>query len=111
MLLSSDWQAELGVPTDVVKGAVLVSGLYDLAPVQQTTPNDWLSLSAAEAVTLSPQHRLPAAATRMCVATVETDTDEFKCQSMAYADACRQQGCAVKCSDELGGNHFDVIMD
>ena len=111
MLLASGWQAEFGVPADIVKGAILVSGLYDLAPVQQTTPNDWLSLSAAEAVALSPQYRLPAAATRLCVATAEKDTDEFKRQSLDYAAACRQQGCAVQFMEVPGRNHFDVIMD
>lgn len=111
MLLAGDWQADFGVPADIVKGAILVSGLYDLAPVQQTTPNDWLSLSAAEAVALSPQHRLAAAAPRLCVATAETDTDEFKRQSLDYAAACRQQGCAVHYLEVPGRNHFDVIMD
>ena len=111
MLLAGDWQAEFGVPADIVKGAILVSGLYDLAPVQQTTPNDWLSLSAAEALALSPLHHLPAASTRLCVATAETDTDEFKRQSLDYAAACRQRGCAVHYLDVPGRNHFDVIMD
>jgi arylformamidase len=111
MLLAGDWQADFGMPADIVKGAILVSGLYDLAPVQQTTPNEWLSLSAAEAASLSPQHLLPAPSTRLCVATAETDTDEFKRQSLDYAAACRQQGCAVQCLDVSRRNHFDVIMD
>ena len=111
MLLAGDWQADFGVPANIVKGAILVSGLYDLAPVQQTTPNEWLSLSAAEAAALSPQHRLPAAATKLCVATAEKDTDEFKRQSMAYAAACRAQGCVVHYMQVPGRNHFDVIMD
>ena len=111
MLLAGDWQSQFGVPADVVKGAILVSGLYDLAPVQQTTPNDWLSLSADEALALSPQYRLPTAGTRLCVATAETDTAEFKRQSLVYAAACRQQGCAVQYLDVPGRNHFDVIMD
>lgn len=111
MLVAADWQAEFGVPADVVKGAILVSGLYDLAPVQQTTPNDWLSLSADEALALSPKYRLPAAGTRLCVATAETDTDEFKRQSLDYAVACREQGCAVHYLEVPGRNHFDVIMD
>ena len=111
MLVAADWQAEFGVPADVVKGAILVSGLYDLAPVQQTTPNDWLCMSSAEAEALSPQHHLPSASTRLCVATAETDTAEFKRQSLDYAAACRMQGCTVHYLDVPGRNHFDVIMD
>jgi hypothetical protein len=37
------------VPADIVKGAILVSGMYHLAPVQQTRPDEWLLLSVAGA--------------------------------------------------------------
>ena len=111
MLLAPGWQAAFGVPKNVVKAGVLVSGLYDLAPVQQTTPNDWLALDSAEAAALSPQSYLPDAGTRLCIATAEKDTDEFKRQSLDYAAACTRQGCAVQYEQIAGRNHFDVIMD
>jgi arylformamidase len=111
MLLAPGWQAAFGVPPDVVQAGVLVSGLYDLAPVQQTTPNDWLALDSAEAAALSPQSCLPDAGARLCIATAEKDTDEFKRQSLDYAAACTRQGCAVQYEQIAGRNHFDVIMD
>ena len=111
MLLAPGWQAAFGLPPDVVQAGVLVSGLYDLAPVQQTTPNDWLALDSAEAAALSPQSCLPEAGTRLCIATAEKDTDEFKRQSLDYAAACTRQGCAVQYEQLAGRNHFDVIMD
>ena len=111
MLLAPGWQAAFGLPPDVVKAGVLVSGLYDLAPVQQTTPNDWLALDSAEAAALSPQRLLPDAGARLCIATAEKDTDEFKRQSLDYAAACTRQGCAVQYEQIAGRNHFDVIMD
>jgi arylformamidase len=111
MLLAPGWQAAFGLPPDVVKAGVLVSGLYDLAPVQQTTPNDWLALDSAEASALSPQRLLPDAGARLCIATAEKDTDEFKRQSLDYAAACTRQGCAVQYEQIAGRNHFDVIMD
>ena len=111
MLLAPGWQAAFGLPPDVVQAGVLVSGLYDLAPVQQTTPNDWLALDSAEAAALSPQSCLPDAGARLCIATAEKDTDEFKRQSLDYAAACTRQGCAVQYEQIAGRNHFDVIMD
>jgi arylformamidase len=111
MLLSPGWQAAFGMPPDVVQAGVLVSGLYDLAPVQQTTPNEWLALDSAEAAALSPQRLLPNAGTRLCIATAEKDTDEFKRQSLDYAAACTRHGCAVQYAEIAGRNHFDVIMD
>ncbi|MES2413444.1 MAG: alpha/beta hydrolase [Pseudomonadota bacterium] len=111
MLIAPDWLAESGLPEDIVKGAVLVSGLYDLAPVQQTTPNEWLRLDEARALALSPIHTLPAPSTRLCVAAAAQDTDEFKRQSFIYAQASSGHGCHVEYFEVAGRNHFDVIMD
>ena len=111
MLLAPGWQAAHGLPPRVLQGGALVSGLFDLAPVQRTRPNTWLQMDEAEARALSPVHMLPPAGTRLCIAVAETDTAEFKRQSDQYADACRAQGCLVASMEVPGRNHFDVIME
>jgi arylformamidase len=111
MLLAPGWQEAMGLPAQVAQGGVLVSGLFDLAPVQRTTPNTWLKLSPQEAQALSPQHQLPPPGTRLCIAVAGIDTDEFKRQSSDYAAACVAQGCEVSTLDVAGRNHFDVIND
>ena len=111
MMLSPSGQRAHGVPPGVVRGAVLVSGLFDLAPVQATRPNDWLRLDPDSAYALSPQHDLPDPSVRLCVAVAEADTGEFKRQSWHYAQACEAQGNPVVRLDVAGRNHFDVILD
>lgn len=111
MLLAPGWQAEHGLPAQVGQGGALISGLFDLAPVQQTRPNQWLQLDEAEAKALSPIHALPPAGTRLLIAAAEADTDEFKRQSTQYAEACRSHGCSVQAMEIAGRNHFDVIME
>mgnify|MGYP001627372246 CR=1 FL=1 len=111
MMLSPPAQRAHGVPAGAVRGAVLVSGLFDLEPVQATRPNDWLGLDVATARALSPLHHLPDPATPLCVAVAGIDTDEFKRQSWLYADACAAQGNPVVRLDVPGRNHFDVILD
>lgn len=111
MLLAPGWQAEHGLPPQVVRGGALVSGLFDLAPVQRTRPNQWLQLDEAQARALSPVHALPPAGTRLCIAAAEADTGEFKRQSTGYAEACRGNGCIVQALEVPGRNHFDVIME
>lgn len=100
-----------GVPVGAVRGAVLVSGLFDLEPVRHTRPNDWLHLDEQRARALSPLHDLPDPGTRLCVAVAEADTGEFKRQSWCYAQACAAQGNAVHTLEVAGRNHFDVILD
>ena len=94
-----------------MQGAVLLSGLYDLLPVQQTTPNQWLALDVDEARALSPIEALPAAEVRLFVAAAALDTDEFKRQSQMYAAACSQKGCAVQYCEVPQRNHFDLVLD
>ncbi|WP_342132959.1 alpha/beta hydrolase [Hydrogenophaga sp. OTU3427] len=110
-MLSPAALAAHGIAPGVVRGAVLVSGLFDLAPVQRTRPNDWLQLDEAGARALSPQHDLPAPGTRLCVAVAETDTGEFKRQSRDYAQACATHGCPTQSLEVAGRNHFDIILD
>jgi len=111
MLMATGWQSALCMPEDAVKGGVLVSGLFDMAPVQQTTPNQWLNLDVQQALALSPIHKLPPVSANLCIAVAELDTPEFKRQSLAYAAACKAQGCGVQYLEVAGRNHFDIIMD
>ncbi|MDB5846979.1 MAG: hypothetical protein JWP29_731 [Rhodoferax sp.] len=111
MLLAPGWQAAHGLPPVVAQGGALVSGLFDLAPVQRTRPNQWLQLDEAQAHALSPLHTLPPAGTRLLIAVAEIDTAEFKRQSAQYAEACRAQGCVVQTLEVPRRNHFDVIME
>jgi len=111
MMLSPTAQRALGLPPMVVRGAVLVSGLYDLEPVQATEPNAWLQLDVQDARALSPLHDLPDPGCRLSVAVADQDTGEFKRQSWLYARACAAQGNPVSVFDVAARNHFDIILD
>ena len=41
MMVAGGWHAELGVPADVIKGAVPLSGLHDLEPLRHSCINEW----------------------------------------------------------------------
>ena len=110
MLAPASLQAH-GVPLAAVRGAIPVSGLFDLEPVQATTPNNWLHLSVQQARDLSPLQHLPDPSVRLCVAVAEQDTDEFKRQSWLYAQACAAQGNPVSTLEVAGRNHFDILFD
>ena len=111
MLLAPQWQSDAGLPEGVLRGGVLASGLFDLAPVRRVRPNEWLQLDEARARALSPVHQLPPPGTPLCVAAAEHDTAEFRRQSRDYERLCRAQGCDSHYLEVAGRNHFDVIMD
>ncbi len=111
MLLVPEWQAEHGVAPSALCGGVLLSGLYDLEPVQRCAPNTWLNLSVAQAQALSPLRQLPHPQMPLYVAVAEHDTDAFKRQSRDYAAACRAQGNPVTWHEAPQRNHFNIVLD
>ncbi|NXG78006.1 KFA formamidase, partial [Baryphthengus martii] len=112
MVLSTDW-TEYGVVPDI-KGAVLVSGLYDLEPILHTYVNDALNMSREVAQRNSPMRCIappvPAAtACEVVVAVAQHDSPEFRRQSQEYGQALRAAGWSVSMLDLAGVDHFDII--
>ncbi|NWZ16346.1 KFA formamidase, partial [Agelaius phoeniceus] len=110
MVLSTDWTEFQVVPD--IKGAVLVSGLYDLEPILHTYVNDALNMSREVAQRNSPMRLVTPAAPAACevlVAVAQHDSPEFRRQSQEYSQALRAAGWSVSVLDLAGVDHFDVI--
>ncbi|NXS24157.1 KFA formamidase, partial [Mystacornis crossleyi] len=85
MVLSTDWTEFQVVPD--IKGAVLVSGVYDLEPILHTYVNDALNMSREVAQRNSPMGHVTAAVPEACevlVAVAQHDSPEFRRQSQEY---------------------------
>ncbi|NWR35883.1 KFA formamidase, partial [Tachuris rubrigastra] len=110
MVLFTDWTEFRVVPD--IKGAVLVSGVYDLEPILHTYVNDVLNMSREVAQRNSPmRHVAPAmpAACEVLVVVAQHDSPEFRRQSKEYSQALRAAGWSVSLLDLAGMDHFDVI--
>lgn len=92
-----------------LRGAVLVSGLYDLEPVRLSYRNEVLKLDAPRAAALSPLRHLPAKGCPIVVATAETDTAEFIRQSGDFANAWANRVAPVTRLHVMGQDHFTLI--
>ncbi len=110
MMLSSGWAQDYGLPEGFVQSASLLSGLFDLEPVQLSNCNEWLNLDAASAARMSPQSHLPARPMPLLISYAPNETEEFKRQSECYAAACRAIGCEVEIICETSTNHFDLPL-
>ncbi|KAI6075807.1 Kynurenine formamidase [Aix galericulata] len=110
MVLCTDW-TEFGVVPDI-RGAVLVSGVYDLEPILHTYVNDALNMSREVAQRNSPMLCVTQAVPAACevlVAVAQHDSPEFRRQSQEYSQALRSAGWAVSLLDLAGVDHFDII--
>ena len=110
MMLAPGWESDFGVPNDLVAGATLLSGLYDLEPVRLGHPNEWLKLGPADVATLSPLSHLPERGVPILVSYAPSETDEFKRQSEVYMAAAAARGCRVRFVQMPGTSHYDIVF-
>jgi arylformamidase len=103
----TDWK-EFGLPHDVVKSAVLASGIYDLLPVRLSARNDYVKLDASTEQALSPIRHLRHFTGKAFVACGALESDEFKRQSRALATALDPLHRAAPLAEYAGLNHYEV---
>ena len=111
MLLVDGWQKRLGFEDDLVAGAILLSGVYDLEPLVPTYINQALRMTEETARALSPMRHGLSPAVPVIVACGENETEEFKRQSLAFAARLKDAGFPVKSIEAVGANHFDIVFE
>jgi arylformamidase len=110
MLLAEGWQQRYGLPPDVIAGAVLLSGIYDLEPLVGTYIDEPLQLSSEDVAKLSPMRLNVGPVARAIISWGENETSEFKRQSRAFAAKLRDAGFSVNAFEVAGANHFDIVF-
>ncbi|WP_295814035.1 alpha/beta hydrolase [uncultured Nitratireductor sp.] len=110
-LLAAGWHDDYGVPVDVIKGAMPVSGLYHLAPIAQSFAQEWMSLTPQEVGALSPAEHIPSSGPPIVVAYAQGEPAGFRRQSREYHEMWLATGARSTLMEIPGRNHFDVILD
>jgi arylformamidase len=105
--LTTDWK-HLGLPSDLVKGGVMLSGMYDLKPVRLSTRSRYVHFDDATEAALSPQRHLNWLSARLVVAYASLDSPEFQRQSRDFAAAVKTAGKPVDLLVARGYNHFEA---
>jgi arylformamidase len=108
MLAATSWTAR-GLPADLIKGAVLCSGSYELEPVRRSSRSSYMRLDDESVRALSPIRHLARVSHPLVVAWGELETPEFQRQGQAFARAAMQSGIATSLRVEPGANHFEVL--
>lgn len=101
--------AALAATHPAVKGALPISGIFDLAPIRISYINDALALTEAEVAGLSPLFNLPAHSVPMRLFVGGDELPELRRQSSAYAEAAATKGLPVTLDVIAGKNHFTIL--
>ncbi len=106
VLLTTDWRAR-GLSPAPVRGALLMSGTYDLYPVMLSSRRSYLRATPEEVAALSPLRHLDRLSCPVSVAWADQDSPEFRRQSGVLADALQGMGLLAGRHVLSGTNHFE----
>ena len=106
-ILAHDWPQEI---KQSIKGAVMLSGLYDLKQMQQSFLNKVLNLSDQEVAELSPMLETGVFnfVPHIIMAVGNDETDEFIRQTQVYSKKLNKEGCSLECMFLESKNHYTV---
>jgi arylformamidase len=107
--LLTDWEKEFGLPRDVVKSALLVSGMYDMRPVMLSARSSYVKLSDEEVLALSAILQPERVRTPLTLVYGEKETPEFRRHPKAYAEVLAAAGKPAKVVEIPGVNHFEIL--
>jgi arylformamidase len=108
VVLTRGWQEE-GLPPDAFKGAVLLSGMYDLAPVRLSKRSSYVKFTDDMVHKLSGQRFLDGLHTPLVLAYGTCETPEFQRQSRDFAAAVQAAGKPTSLIVGAGYNHFELL--
>jgi arylformamidase len=107
-VLVTDWVHEFGLPADVVRGGLCVSGMYDLKAVRLSARSSYVKLDDRSEHDYSPQRHLGRLACPVIVAYGDQESPEFQRQSVEFARTLEESGRLDRLIVGQGHNHFEL---
>jgi len=109
MALLTRWQEDYGLAEHPLKAALLISGLYDLAPLRYSYLQPMLQINDGLIQRCSPLTQVRAGVTPTWITWGGAETDEFARQSHCLHAALQAAGHPSELRAIPGANHFTVI--
>jgi arylformamidase len=107
--LTTDWAKKSGLPRDVIRGALLVSGMYDLKGPRLSSRSSYVKFDDATEEALSPQRHIDRLNTPVIAAYASRDSPEFQRQSREFAASVKAAGKPVELIRGENYNHFEFM--
>lgn len=107
MALSHDWEKE-GLPRHLIKGAVAISGVYDLDAVLHVSVNEEIRLNPQSARENSPFLHPPLPHTPIIVAVGGAEPKGWKQMSVDFFNLCKARGVACEYLEIPDAHHFSL---
>jgi arylformamidase len=106
-IVTTDWARE-GLPLDILKGALLGSGMYDLKAVRLSKRSNYVKFTDEMEEALSPQRHLDRLHTPLILTHGTLETPEFQRQTRDFYAAVKAVGKPVELRVGTGYNHYET---
>jgi len=109
VVLLTDWRKDFDLPGNIIKGAVLSSGMYDLKPVRLSARSKYVKFTDETEENLSTQRHLARINTPLVLAHGTYETPEFQRQTRDFAAALKAANKPVQYLVNENYNHFEMM--
>ena len=106
-VVTSDWERE-DYPPDIIKGALLGSGMYDLEPVRLSKRGSYVVFTDRMEDDLSAQRHIDRLKTPLILTYGSLETPEFQRQSRDFHAAVKAAGKPIELRVGRGYNHYET---
>lgn len=106
--LVTDWQKDFGLPPDMIKGGLCMSGMFDLKAVRLSKRSSYVKFTDEMEQAMSSQRHLDLLRTPVVVTYGTNETPEFQRQSRDFAAAVKTAGKQVELIEAVEYNHFEM---
>jgi arylformamidase len=107
-VVTTDW-VKAGLPANILKGALLASGMYDLQPVRLSKRSAYVKFTDAVVEDLSAIRHIDRLAPPLVLAYGTCETPEFQRQTRDFHAAVQAAGKPVALLVGEGYNHFEMV--
>jgi arylformamidase len=107
-VVTHDWRRD-DLPADILKGAALGSGMYDLEPVRLSKRSKYVRFTDEMEQALSAQRHIDRLHAPLILAYGTYETPEFQRQTRDFYAAVKAAGKPVELFVGEGYNHFEML--
>ena len=106
--LVTDWRNDYGVPEDIVKGGLCMSGMYDMKAVRLSKRSTYVKFTDDMEQAMSPQRYIDRLRAPVVVTYGSKETPEFQRQARDFAAAVKSAGKPVELIEAANYNHVEM---
>lgn len=109
MLVATDWEGGFGLPNQLIRGALCISGLYDLRPFPWSWLQPKLQLSGRDVQEFSPLWLPCRVSAPMQLVVGGQESAEFERQMTTYGEQLLRDGQQVEQHLLHEADHFSIL--